>query len=414
MQRVSTRAIAAALLFVTAVVGADDESLPRPVIEPVTFDGADAGMPWLAPLADGGVVMSWTRLAEDGPRLEYARHTGDGWSASNEVARQHEGQEWFVNWADFPSIIELDDGRLAAHYLVSSGPGVFAYDVHVVSQDANGRWPASTVPHRDGTPTEHGFVSMLPWGGDALKAVWLDGRHTHTGDTPGHGGPMTLRSAVLGEQGLSDEHEIDASVCDCCQTSAVRLPGGRALVAYRDRSEEEVRDIAVARFGDGGWSAPKTVHHDGWQIHGCPVNGPAMAAHGEHIALAWFTLVEDEPRVQLAFSEDGGDTWSSPVRVHDARAVGRVDMVMLDPARALVSWIERVDGTARIRVRVAGISGALGDAVTVDADAALAGRATGFPRMARTGDGDVLIAWTAADEGRRSVEVRRVTGLQPR
>ncbi len=380
---------------------------PAYAVEAVEFDVANAGMPWLAPLSGGGVVMSWTRLVPEGPRLEHARYLDGRWSPPEEIARAQTGEQWFVNWADFPSIVELDDGRLAAHYLVSSGPDVFAYDVHVATRSAEGAWQPSIVPHRDGTPTEHGFVSLLPWHEHALKAIWLDGRHTHA-EQPGHGDPMTLRSAVIDGDSLAHENEIDASVCDCCQTSAVRLPGEGALVAYRGRSGEEVRDITVARFRDGAWSTPRVVNEDGWVIHGCPVNGPALAAAGQRIALAWFTLAHDEPRVNVAFSGDGGEAWSVPVRIDDGQPLGRVDVVMVDDDHALVSWIERGERESRIRVRTVAASGELGDAVTVNGHAGLASRASGFPRMARTGHGDVLIAWTVVNEDRRHIEVRRL------
>ncbi len=403
-----TAAVGAVLLGLAAWPAAAVETSPTFTVERVEFDGADAAMPWLAPTSDGGVVMSWTRLAPEGPRLEYARYADGHWSTPPErVAHQQADEEWFVNWADFPSIVELDDGRLAAHYLVSSGPDTFAYDVHVTTRTAKGQWQPSIVPHRDGTQTEHGFVSLLPWNGQALKAIWLDGRHTHA-EQPGHGDPMTLRSAVLDGNSLAHEHQVDGSVCDCCQTSAVRLPGGGALVAYRDRSSDEVRDIAVARFADGAWSAPRVVHEDGWVIHGCPVNGPALAAAGKRIALAWYTFANDEPRVNIAFSEHGGDEWSAPVRIDGGRPAGRVDVVMVDGEHALVSWIERDAGESRIRVRTVSTSGEPGQPVTVNVGADLAERATGFPRMARTGNGDVLIAWTAAGDIGRSIEVRRL------
>ncbi|MCC5869098.1 MAG: exo-alpha-sialidase [Gammaproteobacteria bacterium] len=407
MKRLFETVFCAGILGVAACLSGAQAAPPAHSVETVRFEATNAGMPWLAPLSDGGVVMSWTRLTPEGPRLEHARFADGRWSASEEIARAQAGEEWFVNWADFPSIVELDDGRFAAHYLVSSGPDVFAYDVHVATRTAEGAWQPSIVPHRDGTPTEHGFVSLLPWHEHALKAIWLDGRHTHA-EQPGHGDPMALRSAVIDGDDLTHEHEIDASVCDCCQTSAVRLPGEGALVAYRGRSREEVRDILVARFRDGAWSTPRVVHDDGWVIHGCPVNGPAIAATGERIALAWFTLAHDEPRVNVAFSDDGGDTWSAPVRIDGGQPLGRVDVVMVDDDHALVSWIERDAGGPRIRVRSVAVSGDLGEPVTVNVDAGLASRASGFPRMARTGHGDVLIAWTVVNDDRRHIEVRRL------
>lgn len=55
------------------------------------------------------------------------------------------------------------------------------------------------TPHRDGTPTEHGFVSMLPWPDARRDAVWLDGRNfakSHSEET-NENAEMTLRFAAL-------------------------------------------------------------------------------------------------------------------------------------------------------------------------------------------------------------------------
>jgi hypothetical protein len=44
------------------------------------------------------------------------------------------------------------------------------------------------------------------------------------------------------------------------------------------------------------------VHSDNWKIDACPVNGPAIAATGRRVAVAWFTAANDTARVKLAFS----------------------------------------------------------------------------------------------------------------
>ena len=74
---------------------------------------------------------------------------------------------------------------------------------------------------------------------------------------------MTLRYATLLPDGeLKDEAQIDESICDCCSTDALRLDDGATLVAYRDRTASEIRDISVARLEQSTWSAPRTVHAD--------------------------------------------------------------------------------------------------------------------------------------------------------
>ena len=305
-----------------------------------------------------------------------------------------EGTNWFVNWADFPSMTVLPDGSLAAHWLVRSGEGTYAYDVNVArSFDGGASWSKPLAPHRDGTQTEHGFVSLIPASDGSLGAAWLDGRETQPGD--GHdahgGGAMTLRYAEISRDGaLRAETLIDARVCDCCQTAAAMTAEG-PVVVFRDRSGTEVRDVSIVRLRNGAWSEPRPVFEDGWQIHGCPVNGPSVAAEGRRVAVAWFTLAGDTPRVKLAFSSDAGGSFGAPVIVDDGNPLGRVDTLLLDDGSALVSWVEQSAEGSTLRVRRVRDDGSREAAVTVAPAGAV--RANSFPQMARAGD-TLVIAWT--------------------
>ncbi len=340
---------------------------------------------------DGHAYLSWVEpMGAGGHALRLSVWNGAGWSAPRTVA---EGSDWFVNWADFPSVTALDDGTLAAHWLQKAGGGSYAYGVRLsFSHDGGKTWSEPLAPHDD-SPTEHGFVSKVPLPGGRLAAIWLDGRETG-GGSEGHTGPMTLRAAFVGADGrVEREDRIDARVCDCCQTSAVRLEDGALVVAYRDRSEGEIRDIAVARFDGQRWSEPRIVHDDRWEIAGCPVNGPAIAADGDRVALAWFTAPGSPPapKVRIAFSGDGGLSFAAPIEVNAGRPEGRVDIVFLKDGAALVTWIDTVEGSAQLLARRVDFSGSLGPPIRIASSSAA--RAGGFPRMASLGS-DALITWT--------------------
>ena len=353
-----------------------------------------SGLPNFFVTPGGTVLLSWVEPgAEKKFALRFARLNGDAWAAPQTIA---EGDDWFVNWADFPSIVAHDDSALAAHLLVKSGPDTYAYDVHITqSRDGGRTWSPSTKPHHDGTLTEHGFVAMLPWHEGRLLAAWLDGRNTGGGHDGHGGGAMTLRTATLGPDGaLADEVELDGRICDCCQTSAARTANG-AVVAYRDRSDQEIRDIAVVRLDESGWSAPRVVHEDGWEIAGCPVNGPAVAADGARVAVAWFTAADDTPRVRLALSTDEGRTFGPAITIDDGEPIGRVDVAMLPDGGVLVSWVEKTADGAAIRVRRIHPDGTREASATVAPTSPK--RASGFPQLTRRGT-DLYIAWTNADD----------------
>jgi hypothetical protein len=349
--------------------------------------------PHLAATQDGStVVLSW--LEPETAKtfsLRQAQWSADHtWSDPGVVASS---ADWFINWADFPSVVPLDATRWLAHWLHQRPGSVYSYDVMTsLSEDGGKTWARPYSPHDDGTPTEHGFVSLANAGGQPY-AIWLDGRKTGGGhdEHAAHGGTgaMTLRGAQLTPAGATQGAEIDATVCDCCQTDSAAVRDG-LLVVYRDRTPDEVRDIHAARYVGGQWSASVPVHADGWRIEACPVNGPAVAARGDHVAVAWFTA-PDQSRVRLAFSNDGGRTFSTPVEVAAGRVVGRVDVVLLEDRLAVVSWLAESSAGAAIRAQPFTPNGPAGPAV--DVAASDVARSSGFPQMLGV-DGGLLFAWT--------------------
>ena len=391
----------AAALSLSAIVLLAAQSPPRGdvsqalTIRPLaTPSAADSGEPQLSASARG-VILSW--IERRGPRaaLRFAERTPQGWSAPRDVAS---GADWFVNWADVPSVIRLANGELAAHWLQKSGADTYAYDVRLSHSRDNGQtWSPSFTPHSDGTKTEHGFGSLFQMPGAGLGLVWLDGRAMTAGGHDSHGGgAMSVRFATFAPDWTrTTEVAVDPRVCECCPTTAAVTDDG-PIVAFRNRADDETRDIYVSRLEDGTWTEPRTVHHDGWIINACPVNGPMLSARGRDVVIAWFTAVGDRPRVFVAFSNDAARTFGAPIRLDDAGSLGRVDVELLPDGSAVASWIEVSDSRAELRVRRVSRSGARSPAVAVSSLAA--SRASGYPRLAVHGN-EVTFAWTEAADG---------------
>src|SRR5690606_35763054 len=200
-----------------------------------------------------------------GHALRYARWEQDGWGSARTVAR---GDNWFANWADLPGVLPLADGRWLAWWLQKSADAPYAYDVRLAWSDDGTAWREAGAPHDDGTPTEHGFVTAIEQPDGTVRLAWLDGRNSVAGNGHhGHGG-MTLRHGQFSADGKQHgDAELDALTCDCCQTDSARS-GDALLIAYRNRTTAEIRDIHVARYQQGAWSPPVRVHADGWKIDG--------------------------------------------------------------------------------------------------------------------------------------------------
>jgi hypothetical protein len=347
--------------------------------DPPAASGAIAPNLSLEDGAGGAPLLSWIEPQGQGHRLRVARFVQGRWSAPVTVAA---GQDFFANWADVPAVVQAPDGSLVAHWLGKTGSGTFEYAVRLArSPDGKEPWRRIGNLHEDKVSAEHGFVSWVR-DGPGARAFWLDGREMPAG------GPMTLRTTRVGKT-VSPSALLDARVCDCCQTDAAVAAGG-PVVTYRDRSDKEIRDIYVIRKTAAGWSPPVRVHADNWYIPGCPVNGPAIAAAGRRVAVAWFTGAPPSPRVQVAFSNDGGASFGPPARVDGGRPLGRVDVVLDGSGEAVVSWLELAGTGAEVRLRRVGAGGRLGEPVTAAVTGAT--RASGFPRLVRAGD-RLHLAW---------------------
>lgn len=357
-----------------------------------------ATLPNLATDGKGRLWLSWLEPRESGGHrfrlssIDLGRPANQGWSAPITVA---EGAAFLANWADFPSVFVTSDGTLAAHWL-ERGADRGEYGIRLrTSKDAGRTWTAPITPHRDPpAPVEHGFVSFFEAPGAGLGLVWLDGREMAGGHDAGGRGSMTLRSTFIANGQAGAEQMIDPKVCECCQTSAARTSDG-VIVAYRDRSDGDVRDIAVSRFRAGTWSAPAIVHADDWKINGCPVNGPAVAALGDAVAVAWYSAKDGEPKVHVAFSGAGG-SFRTPVRLDSGTTYGRLALVMPTPDRAIVSFIERTTEGPQLVLREAWRDGRAGPSVTVGA--MTSARTSGFARLALVGR-RLVVAWLDVREG---------------
>ncbi len=364
--------------------------------------GPGSAEPCLAADAEGHAYLSWLEpVAGARHAVRLSTWQGGAWSKPLTVV---EDDSLFVNWADFPVIVALPGGGVGACWMRKSGAGTYDYQVWLArSSDGGKTWTRPVVPHRDPPRGEHGFVSLLPWPGGGVAAFWIDGRKDageggagHEEEEEGHV-EMALRHAVLDADGnVSDEVLLDTRTCECCQTGAALTAEG-AVVVYRDRSEQEIRDTYAVRHEGGRWSDPFPVAREGWRIAGCPVNGPAVAAAGARVAVAWYTGAADSAQVRVAFSEDGGRSFGAPVTVDGGSPVGRAGIVLLPDGAAAVSWIESQGDTAFVKLRRVDGDGRLGRALTVAGTSAA--RRSGFPRLARAGD-LILCAWT--DAGRPS------------
>jgi hypothetical protein len=370
-----------------------------PIPLPSSPESLQQGEPFLFTDPAGRVYLSWIEKTDSlTHRMRYATLTDSGWTNPATIASGH---SWFVNWADYPQFAADGEGHFIATFLQKSGAGKYAYDIMLTRSSGGQQWTEPVRLNEDGKDAEHGFVSIAPFGSGLFLLSWLDGRNTKpmtddSHDHAGHGdaGAMSIRAAVVDTNGRKQtETELDNRTCDCCQTATVVSSTG-PLVVYRDRSDNETRDIWMARMENGRWLQPQRFSNDNWVINGCPVNGPRAEAIGQTVGVTWYTEGIKPAAVYVAFSRDGGKTFAQPVRIHDSIPLGRVDIVLTDTAHAWVSWMEG----GNILARAVQTNGTADPSRLVAQNSAA--RNAGFPQMARWRN-RLVFAWT--DAGSRQI-----------
>jgi hypothetical protein len=343
------------------------------------------------------LLMSWIQNKDSIASLKYSKFNGINWTAPTEIIS---GSDWFVNWADFPAIAD-NNGSILTNILKKSAEGTYTYDIHLqlYSKQKN-TWKNNILLNQDGIKSEHGFVSMLPYNNDSFFVTWLDGR-TLVGVSK-ENEQMTLRAAFIDAEGeISNDILLDDKTCECCNTAATMTSNG-PIVAYRDRSDTEIRDISIVRLVNGNWTAPKNVYQDHWEIPGCPVNGPAIDSFNDAVALAWFTAENDNPRIQVSFSENQGETFGLQYRVDNGNAIGRVDLVMIDQNNAVVSWMEPDGIDTLIQILKVSSNGEKNMPITITKTRSE--RSSGFPQLEVVGD-KLYVAWTSLEDKKPTIKI---------
>jgi hypothetical protein len=237
-------AVAVALGVVDVARPAGDQW--RVSIEPVASPAALASAQPQLSVQGARATLSWIESQGARAILKFAERTATGWTEPRTVSS---GDNWFVNWADVPSVTRRADGMLVAHWLQKSGPSTYAYDVRLSHSSDEGRtWTPSFPPHHDGTQTEHGFASLFPMPGAGLGLVWLDGRAMKTEPHTGmEAGDMSLRFASCSMTGPPSSRGLNSRTS--ARTSASVASMRRAREQPRSASRPSARAAPAAIRG---------------------------------------------------------------------------------------------------------------------------------------------------------------------
>ena len=326
--------------------------------------------------------LSWQESSDSLNELKYSQLNDTTWTSPVSLAR---GENWFINWADFPSM-SVNGSNILSHYLPKSGGSAYAYDINVILTGADTTYKL----HDDTVKGEHGFVSSVPYKDDKFFVTWLDGRNA-TMEDHHHAGAMSLRAAIINAAGEKEnDWLLDEKTCDCCQTSIANLENG-VIIAYRDRSGEEIRDISIRKYIDGYWTQPETIGNDNWIINGCPVNGPKVATSGKKTVVVWYSGENEGTHVKMAISTDDAKTFSVPILISD-KTLGRVDALIDVQGNIWISHISMKSNSPElVAVQYGEDGGLIKEIIISELDGS---RNTGFPQM-ELFEKNLYFAWTS-------------------
>ena len=210
-----------------------------------------------------------------------------------------------------------------------------------------------------GPPASHTFHDMAVAPDGTVYVSWIDGRARtqelggHAGSAPpagraahhggGEEGPqIRVARSIDGGRTFGPSAVVDGDACPCCRTSLALGPAGEVYVAWRKVYDGNVRDVVVARSGDGGrtFSSPVRVHEDGWVIEACPHAGPALAVDGEgRVHVAWFTGADGRAGAYYAASQEG-EEFGDPVALTEVGAAPttQVKMAADEGGAVWIAW----------------------------------------------------------------------------
>lgn len=393
--------LAGALVLLGACSGADGDrawELATPALMAPALTLAEAGESHPTVAVDprsGGTLVAWIEETGAGGDVLVARVGSEG--AVEAAARANDRPGEAASQAQAPAQVRVGpDGAVHVvwqrtyHVPERRFP---ASDLRYAQADASSsdslRFTTPLYVNEDagGAPASHTFHDVAVGPDGTVWVSWIDGRKRAAAEA-GRGDSGEGEQAAEGPAGHARSHAhghpaeaeatlptpevrlarlapsdsvfrvsdpIAADVCPCCRTSLALGPEGTLYLAWRRVFPGDVRDVVVARSEDGGrsFSAPVRVHEDGWRIAACPHAGPSVAVDGEGtVHVAWYTGREEESGVYHAVSRDGGRSFG-PRRPLAAEGSTAPALVRLAAAGNAGVWAVWEEGARPPRLRAA-------------------------------------------------------------
>ncbi|HJQ31070.1 MAG TPA: sialidase family protein [Pyrinomonadaceae bacterium] len=310
----------------------------------VSAEGLNAAEPALAAGRDGAVYVAWVGHGAGKEADVWLTRIADASGRPvGEPARVNPRPGEATAWrGDAPSVAVLAEGAVYVAWTARAGEGGQATTLYVsCSRDGGRSFGEPARVNDDSAPGVHGMHSLAVGSDGRVYVAWLDERdHAAAQDGAHAPGQASGRMPMHGEHNrevffsystdgartFAANRRVAAEACPCCKTSLAVSVDGRVYVGWRQVLPGDFRHIAVASSADGGetFDAPTVVSDDRWELRGCPVSGPALAAgEGGRLTVLWFTAGDaGAAGLYSAESGDGGRTFAPRRAVSEVGARG--------------------------------------------------------------------------------------------
>jgi hypothetical protein len=333
--------------------------------QPVRVSSADvnAAEPAAASAPDGSVYVAWVEHRQnDEADVMLARFNDAGQLQGAPVRVNPEAGRATAWRGDPPTVAVSQEGVAYVGWTARAEPSsAHAEDLYLsASRDGGRSFAAPVKVNDDRKPAVHGMHSLAVGPDGRVYLAWLDERDIKQPQpsemAEGHHMESTREVFTAystdGGRTFSPNLRVATDACPCCKTALAVGPDKRLYVSWRQVLPGDYRHIAVASSTDGGetYSQPVVVSDDRWQIAGCPVSGPALAAGADGaLRVLWYSEGQaGEAGLYWAESVDGGRTFAPRRFLSSGQTSGTPVLLGGESSTLTAVWCASDGGSARL------------------------------------------------------------------
>jgi hypothetical protein len=406
---------------------ASDESLPAE-IRVIEIEGRASATPYVASNGDF-LALVWSASEESGATDLYAATSEDGGVSFTPPVRVNDFPGDVNVYGEQPPRVALGSEappRVYVAWTSADAEKKLSFLRLARSVDGGKTFEPAATLHAPDIAGARGWHSLAISPSGQVHSLWLDGRPRHAGSifdrllptahaqAHQHAAGMGLYHLAWDGSASPQARRLFEPVCECCKTAMAVGGDGSVYAAWRHIYEDNYRDIAFAVSRDGAvFGDAVRVNEDGWQINGCPDDGPAMVVDGSNRAhLIWPTVVHEKTDMGIFYASTAdGVSFSprSPLPGAGGMDPSHPQLAIDGSGRLAAVWDEMIEKKRRVvmtRAVPAG-DGAPSWSEPELLDDGRAGSSATYPVVAASGSG-ALVAWTSQAGGESVIRVRRI------